>query len=135
MDAGYDKKTFKCKFDYCVGKAANLSDPSLQAKAQDYKRRLSNEMRAISGQDIGRIADASGYYVSRKYDGEFAMLAFDGEQIVAELQPPADSTQARPLTISEVLIDDGHRHAARPISGREVAAGPNGLSGRREVPG
>jgi hypothetical protein len=83
MDAGFDKKTFKCKFDYCIGKAANLNDPSLQAKAQDYKRRLSNDMRAISGQDIGRIADASGYYVSRKYDGEFAMLAFDGEHLVA----------------------------------------------------
>lgn len=83
MDAGFDKKTFKCKFDYCIGKAANLTDPSLQAKAQDYKRRLSNDMRAISGQDIGRIADATGYFVSRKYDGEFAMLAFDGEQLVA----------------------------------------------------
>jgi hypothetical protein len=83
MDAGFDKKTFKCKFDYCIGKAANLNDPSLQAKAQDYKRRLSADMRAISGSDIGRIADATGYFVSRKYDGEFAMLAFDGKEIVS----------------------------------------------------
>lgn len=83
MDAGFDKKKFKCKFDYCVGKAKDLSDPSLQATAVNYKRKLSSAMKAVSGQDIGRIPAAKGYFVTRKYDGEFALIFFDGEHIVA----------------------------------------------------
>ena len=83
MDAGFDKKKFKCKFDYCVGKAKDLSDPSLQATAVNYKRKLSSAMKAVSGQDIGRIPAAKGYFVTRKYDGEFALTVFDGEIIVA----------------------------------------------------
>jgi ATP-dependent DNA ligase len=83
MDAGIDKKKFKCKFDYCIGKATNLSDPSLQATAVDYKRRLSGAMRAVSGQDVGRVPAGKGTFVSRKYDGEFALVFFDGENIVS----------------------------------------------------
>lgn len=82
MDASFDKKKFKCKFDYCIGKAADLSDPSLQATAIDYKRRLSTAMKAVSGQDIGRIHAARGYYVTRKYDGEFGLIVFDGESVI-----------------------------------------------------
>ena len=52
MNLDFDKKKFTCKFDYCIGKAADLNDPSLQAKAVDYKRRLSGSMRALSGSDI-----------------------------------------------------------------------------------
>ena len=48
MDVSFDAKQFKCKFDYCIGKAANLSDPKLQSITIDYKRRLSSSMRAIS---------------------------------------------------------------------------------------
>ncbi len=83
MDASIDKKKFKCKFDYCIGKAANLSDPSLQATAIDYKRRLSGAMRAVSGQDVGRVPAGKGTFVSRKYDGEFALVFFDGDYIVS----------------------------------------------------
>ena len=68
MNAGFDKKQFKCKFDYCIGKATDLADPSLQAKALDYKRRLSSSFRAVSGQDIGKIPAGRGTLVSRKYD-------------------------------------------------------------------
>jgi ATP-dependent DNA ligase len=83
MDAGFDKKAFKCKFDYCIGKAADLSDPSLQQLAQGYKRRLSGVMKALSGQDIAKIPAAKGYYVTKKYDGEFAFLVFDGDAIIS----------------------------------------------------
>ncbi|HKX84693.1 MAG TPA: hypothetical protein VJL58_10775, partial [Pyrinomonadaceae bacterium] len=83
MDASIDKKKFKCKFDYCIGKASNLSDPSLQATAIDYKRRLSGAMRAVSGQDVGRVPAGKGTFVSRKYDGEFALIFFDGENTVS----------------------------------------------------
>lgn len=83
MNAGFDKKKFKCKFDYCIGKAKDLADPSLQATAINYKRKLSSAMKAVAGQDIGRIPSAKGYLVTRKYDGEFALVFFDGESIVA----------------------------------------------------
>lgn len=83
MDASFNKKDFKCKFDYCIGKAAKLADPSLQPLAQNYKRRLSSSMRAISGQDVGRIRGGKGFFVSRKYDGEFALVVFDGSTIIS----------------------------------------------------
>ena len=76
MNAGFDKKKSKCKFDYCVGKAKDLADPSLQATAINFKRKLSSAMKAVSGQDIGRIPAAKGYIVTRKYDGEFAVDLF-----------------------------------------------------------
>lgn len=83
MDASFEKKKFKCKYDYCVGKASDLADPKLQAKAQDYKRRLSGAFRAIAGQDIGRVPAGKGTVVSRKYDGEFALVFYDGKNIIS----------------------------------------------------
>lgn len=83
MDASFDKKKFKCKFDYCIGKATDLSEPKLQAKAQDYKRRLSGRFRAISGSDIGKIPAGRGTFVSRKYDGEFCLVVYDGKNIIS----------------------------------------------------
>ncbi|HMM79668.1 MAG TPA: hypothetical protein PKC65_06575 [Pyrinomonadaceae bacterium] len=79
----FDKKKFTCKFGYCTGKAIDLADPSLHIKAQEYKRRVSNMMRAISPEDIARIPKARNYSVSRKYDGENAMLFFDGKQMLS----------------------------------------------------
>ncbi len=79
----FDKKKFSCKFDYCVGKAADLADPSLHVKSQDYKRRVSGITRAVSSEDAFKIPKARGYFVSRKYDGEFALLFFDGKKIVS----------------------------------------------------
>lgn len=83
MDAGYNKQKFKCKFDYCTGKATDLNDPSLQAKALDYKRKLSGAMRALPGSEIGKLHASKGWFVTRKYDGEFCLVFFDGENIVA----------------------------------------------------
>lgn len=83
MNLDFDKKKFSCKFDYCLGKAADLADPSLQVKAQEYKRRVSGSTRAVSGEDAFKIPKARGYYVSYKYDGEFAMLFFDGTKLIS----------------------------------------------------
>jgi hypothetical protein len=55
----------------------------LYAKTVEYKRRLSGQMRPISGEDIYRIPKTTGYYGSRKYDGEFALLAFDGKDLIS----------------------------------------------------
>src|SRR6476620_11134672 len=83
MDLDYDKKKFSCKFDYCIGKAADLADPSLHVKSQDYKRRMSGATRAVSSEDAFKIPKAKGYFVSKKYDGEFALLFFDGNTLIS----------------------------------------------------
>jgi len=79
-----DKSKFSCKHgDYCVGKVTALADPTLHARTQEYKRHLSGSMKALSGQDISRIPKGRGFYATRKYDGEFALLAFDGENLMS----------------------------------------------------
>lgn len=84
MNLDFEKKEFSCKHgDYCVGKTTSLADPSLHARAQEYKRRLSGAMKALSGQDMSRIPKGRGYYVTRKYDGEFSLLAFDGKKLIS----------------------------------------------------
>ncbi len=83
LDLGFDKKKFTCKFGYCTGKAPDLADPSLHVKAQDYKRRVSGNMKAIPSEEIFKLPKAKGYFVSRKYDGEMAMLFFDGENMIS----------------------------------------------------
>ena len=83
LDLGFDKKKFTGKFAYLTGKATDLVDPSLHVKAQDYKRRVSSVMKAISAEDAFRLPKAKGYFVSRKYDGENAMLFFDGETMIS----------------------------------------------------
>src|SRR5215813_14161882 len=82
--ADFDKSKFDCKKgDYCVGKAVDLADPSLQARAQEYRRQISGKMRPLSGEDAYKIPKSKGYYVTRKYDGEFAMLVWDGTTLIS----------------------------------------------------
>jgi len=83
LDLSFDKKKFSCKFGYCTGSAIDLADPSLHVKSQDYKRRLGAGMKTTSAEDVLRLPKAKGYVVSRKYDGENAMLFFDGEKIIS----------------------------------------------------
>jgi hypothetical protein len=83
MNLDFDKKKFTCKFDYCIGKVGDLADPSLHTKAQDYKRRVSGTTRAVASDDAFKIPKARGYFVSKKYDGEFALIFFDGENILS----------------------------------------------------
>jgi len=83
LNLDLDKSKFSCKFDYCIGKAADIADPSLHIKAQDYKRRLSSDMRAVSAEDAFKLPKTSGYVVTRKYDGENAMIFFDGDRLIS----------------------------------------------------
>lgn len=84
LNLDYDQSRFsRKKGDYFTGPAGALSDPTLHAKTLEYKRRLSGQMRPISGEDIFRIARTSGYHGTRKYDGEFALLAFNGWELIS----------------------------------------------------
>lgn len=66
-----------------TGKATDLADPSLHARSQEYRRKLSGQMKPISGEDIYRIPKSTGYYAMRKYDGEFALIVFDGKNLIS----------------------------------------------------
>jgi len=82
MELGYDKKKFKDqKGDYKIGPTSALDDPILYARTQEYKRKLSGQMRPISGKDLFKIPKTKDYYGLQKYDGEFAVLFFDGEKM------------------------------------------------------
>ncbi len=83
MDLDIPEKKLTCKHGYCVGKAGDLADPSLQVKSTEYKRRVSMSTRAVSGDDTSKIPRAKGYIVSRKYDGEFALAFFDGKKFLS----------------------------------------------------
>jgi ATP-dependent DNA ligase len=84
MKTDFDKsRATKKRGGYVTVKAADLADPSLHAKAQEYRRKLSGRMRALAGDTLFQLPKATGYYVTRKYDGEFAMLVFDGEKLIS----------------------------------------------------
>lgn len=83
LNLDFDKKKFTCKFGYCIGKATDLADPSLHIRAQEYKRKISGLMRALPSEDIFKLPKARGMFVSRKYDGEMALVFFDGKKIIS----------------------------------------------------
>ena len=84
VNADFDNAAFDCKKgDYCVGRASDLADPTLQARAQEYRRLTSGKMRPLSGEDTYKIPKSKGYYVTRKYDGEFSMLIWDGKKLIS----------------------------------------------------
>ncbi len=69
--------------DYCTAPATALADPSLHARAQEYRRKLSGRMKPLAGDDMFRIPKAKGYFATRKYDGEFSMIVFDGKNVIS----------------------------------------------------
>jgi ATP-dependent DNA ligase len=85
MNIGFDKTKFKTKTGkYLIGPAVALKDLTLHAKAQDYKRRISALMTPLEPSRISeKIPNLDGYLVSRKVDGEFCLLFFDGKTVIS----------------------------------------------------
>src|SRR5436190_9168165 len=84
MNLDFDAKRLqKKKGDYATLDVIHLADPGLHAKTQEYKRLLSGKMRAVSAQDVSKIQASRGYTATRKYDGEFSMIFFDGERLLS----------------------------------------------------
>jgi ATP-dependent DNA ligase len=84
MNLDFDAKRLqKKKGDYATLDVIHLADPGLHAKTQEYKRLLSGKMRAVSAQDVSKIQASRGYLATRKYDGEFSMIFFDGERLLS----------------------------------------------------
>jgi len=76
-----DKSRVEIKLgDYGVAPATALADPSVLPRVQEYRRRSSSRMQPLDRDDISRKVPAAEYHVSRKVDGEFAVLVFrDGQ--------------------------------------------------------
>jgi hypothetical protein len=66
--------------DYGVAPATALSDSLLLMKVQDYRRAATMRLYPLEGTDITERIPAAEFHVSRKIDGEFAVLVFrEGE--------------------------------------------------------
>lgn len=68
--------------EFGIAPATALGDVSLQLRTQEYRRLTAARMVALEKADILAKLPAGDYHVSRKYDGEFNCLVFDGEQAV-----------------------------------------------------
>jgi hypothetical protein len=64
--------------EYRVGTAAALRDPLLLSRVQEYRRLTSARMYPLDRGDIRHKLPRADYFVSRKVDGEFAVLIYDG---------------------------------------------------------
>ncbi len=63
---------------YGTAPATALANPQLHTRAQDYRRGLGMRMIPLDRADVSRKLPNATYHVSRKVDGEFAVLALDG---------------------------------------------------------
>jgi hypothetical protein len=74
-----DKSRTEIKLgEYRVGAATALTDPLLLSRVQEYRRSTSSRMYPLDRSDIRHKIPKADYFVSRKVDGEFAVLIFDG---------------------------------------------------------
>ncbi len=84
INLDYDEEKFTCKIgDYCVGKAIDLAEPSFHNRAQEYRRKISGMMKPLSSTDVHRLPNVKDWYAARKFDGEFAVLLFDGKRLMS----------------------------------------------------
>lgn len=76
-----DRGRFEIKLgDYGVGTAQSLSDSTILARTQDYRRMTGSRMYPLGKSDIRSKIPTADYHVSRKIDGEFTVLVLrEGE--------------------------------------------------------
>lgn len=67
---------------YRVGSASQLTDPTLQAQAQDYKRLTGSRMIPLDRTEITTKIPSAEYWASRKLDGEFTLAIFRNDQVI-----------------------------------------------------
>jgi len=67
--------------EYGVTNAQSLSDSSLLPKVQEHRRTLGQRMVPLAKEDLKKRLPAGEYHVSKKLDGEFAVLVWDGDEV------------------------------------------------------
>ena len=67
---------------YGTAPAAALDNPALLGRVQGYRRQTGARMIALDREAVKLRLPASEYHISRKIDGEFAVLVWNGEQAI-----------------------------------------------------
>jgi ATP-dependent DNA ligase len=67
---------------YAIGPASALSDTLLLSRVQDYRRQTAARMAPLEAGDVRKRLPSADYHVSRKIDGEFNVLVFDGDTVL-----------------------------------------------------
>jgi hypothetical protein len=67
---------------YATGPGTALADPLLLPRVQAYRRGLGNRMVAVDAKGARDKVPAGDFLVSRKIDGEFNALVFDGSEAI-----------------------------------------------------
>lgn len=74
-----DKARFEVKLGgYAVGPATALADSSALTAAQDYRRCIASRMAPVGKDDLSHKVPNAEYHASRKVDGEFTVLTWEG---------------------------------------------------------
>jgi hypothetical protein len=63
---------------YGVAAAKDLTDPTLWQRTQEYRRLVAARLVPLDKRDLAGRLPAGEYHLSRKVDGEFAVLVFSG---------------------------------------------------------
>ncbi len=108
-----DKRNLEIKLGrYFVGGPNTLIDPFLHSRVQDYRRNTSGRMMPLDQGDVATKIPTNEYFVSEKLDGEFAVLAFQGDQAIT-LNPGGTVRMGLPATdeAAKLLAKAGVRRA------------------------
>lgn len=83
MDTLLDRSRLDYKIgNYATGPANALKDPMLHPKVQTIRRKMAAIMRPLDKFDMAKKIPTDNYHISRKIDGEFTVLVFDGESAI-----------------------------------------------------
>ena len=66
---------------YGIGPAAALADPMLLPRVQTFRRQFGARMQAMDKPRAAKKIPSGDYFISRKIDGEFTVLIFDGKEV------------------------------------------------------
>lgn len=66
---------------YAVANATSLADVTWHARAQEYRRQAAARMYPLAQADIPKRVAKSRYHVSKKIDGQFALLIYKNGQV------------------------------------------------------
>ena len=67
--------------EYGVTTAQALSASALLSKVQEHRRTIGQRLVPLAKEDVKRRLPAGEYHVSKKLDGEYAVLVWDGEEV------------------------------------------------------
>ncbi len=98
--------------EYRVASATALNDPTYLSRVQEYRRLASARMFPLDKEDIRLKVPKADYFVSRKVDGEFTVLIWDGTDVVT-LNPGGTVRTGLPVTqeAASLLSKSGLKHA------------------------